>query len=76
MEYNHVGLYEETSKRVSDIGASKLWVWDHFVFLFLREGTQYQSSRDDTRERGLSPSAMQVGDVVSMIGGREDHQGL
>jgi hypothetical protein len=35
------------------------------MFLFLREGTQSQSSRDDMRARGLSPSAMQMGDVVA-----------
>jgi hypothetical protein len=43
------------------------------MFLFLREGTQSQSSRDDTRAHGLSPGAMQMGSTVAAIGGREDH---
>jgi hypothetical protein len=58
LEYNHVGLYEETTNRVSDMGTKKLRVRDSFMFIFLREGTQSQSSRDDTTARGLSPNAV------------------
>jgi hypothetical protein len=77
LEYNHAGLHEEIANRVSNTGTPKLYVQDYFMFLFLREGTQSQSSRDNTRARGLFPSAMQMGDDVSTIGGGgEDHRGL
>jgi hypothetical protein len=46
------------------------------MFLFLREGTQSHSSRDDMRARGLSPSIMQMGGVVAATRGREDHRDL
>jgi hypothetical protein len=73
LEHNHVGFHEETANRVSDTGALKLWVWDCFMLLFLREGTQSQSSRDDTRARGLTPNIMYMGGNVTMTGGKEDH---
>jgi hypothetical protein len=76
LEYNHAGLHEDTTNIVSDMGTPKIWVQDYFMLLFLREGTQSQSLRDNMRACGLSPIVMHMGDVVATTGGRKDHQDL
>jgi hypothetical protein len=39
------------------------------MFFFIQEGTHSHSLRDNMRARGLSPSAMQMGDIVPRWGG-------
>jgi hypothetical protein len=75
-EYHTTSEHDRSVDSLQTTDTQELQVWDHPVFIFLRESSMFQCLADSTRTSGYFPRSMQMGSVAAATRWWKDRRGL